>query len=167
MINPSEPTSTPTSSNTIAMTAAAIGLVSAILSGTVGFEHAKSAYEASTGGSANFNDYVTVSRAFWDGLPIAAVCAASSGLVAYGIHLGGGWYYGGAGLVMLAASSFGASVDPYRHLAAYQAAVTSGATSTSGLLDVFVSVYGPTASILAAVAGTGAGIAIAIKAREM
>ena len=69
-----------TSSNAIALSSAGIGLVTAIFYSNVGFDHAKSAYEAATGGSAGLSDYVTVGTAFWDGLPIAAAIAVIVGM---------------------------------------------------------------------------------------
>ena len=44
----------PSASNGIALASAAIGGVSALLSGSFGYSHAKSAYEAATGSSAGF-----------------------------------------------------------------------------------------------------------------
>lgn len=153
-----------TSSNAIALSSAGIGLVTAVFYSNVGFEHAKSAYEAATGGSAGLSDYVTVGTAFWDGLPIAAAVAVIAGMLAAGHQVSAAMLRYGAGIVGLIALAIGASVDPAAHLVAYQATVSSGAKDTAGLFSVWLSVYGGLAAVLAAIAGVGVGYAVGVKA---
>ena len=77
----------PSASNGIALASAAIGGVSALLSGSFGYSHAKSAYEAATGSSAGFGDYITVASdtpslmAVWFATygPLAGFCGAIAG----------------------------------------------------------------------------------------
>jgi hypothetical protein len=154
------------SSNTIALTAAAIGFVSAIASGTLGFDHAKSAYDAALGGTAGFDDYVTVGNAFWDAVPVGAAFAVTAGLLAYGVQLSAAYYRFGAGIVAVGASALGASLDAPKHLQGYLAVTNSGASDTATVLSVFWQVYGGLAWILAAIAGLGIGIAIGTKAAD-
>jgi hypothetical protein len=154
-------------SNGIALAAAAIGGFSAILSGSLGYGHAKSAYEAATGGTAGLDDYITVARAFWDTVPIAAAVALVVGLLAAGQAVTMPMLRYGAGGFGVLALTAGASLDPARHLAAYHATVMSGATDTPSLMTVWLTTYGPFAGLFGAIAGAGVGYAIGTKWAEV
>lgn len=156
----------PSASNSIALASAAIGGVSALLSGSFGYSHAKSAYEAATGSSAEFEDYITVARAFWDTVPIAVAVAVVVGLLAAGQAVTAAMLRYGAGLCGVAALAAGASLDPGRHLTAYHATVFSGASDTPSLMAVWFATYGPLAGFCGAIAGAGVGYAVGTKWAE-
>ena len=153
-------------SNVIAWTSAAIGVVSGLAAGTLGYENAKDVYQAANHGTAGLSDYITVGKAFWDAVPIAAIFAVTCGMLVYGVYLNPAYWRSGAGLVMLGAGYFGSQVDAPRHLQAYEAVVRSGAHDSAGMLTAFVLAYGLLASILAAIAGVGVGVAIGTWAKE-
>jgi hypothetical protein len=145
-------------SNAIALSAAGIGLVSALAAGTAGYSHAKSVWEAANGGTAGLSEYITVGRAFWDALPIAAAVAVIVGMLAAGQYVSPAMLRWGAGLVGLLALAIGSQVDP-QHLVVYNEAVSSGASDTAGLMQLWFNAYGLLAGVLAVIAGIGAGYA--------
>jgi len=147
--------------NAIALASAGIGLVSGIASGSVGYSHAKSAYEAASGSTAGFSDYITVGIAFWDGLPIAIAIAFMVAVMTYGAW--GPGTFGLAGVIAVVGLAVASQVSP-AHLDAYERTVIGG--NTTSLLSQWGTIYGPLASFLALIAGAGVGFAVGIMAKN-
>lgn len=147
------------SSNAISLAAAAIGIVSGVASGALGYEHAKSAWQAATGGTAGLSGYVDVGQAFWDAVPIAASVALVVGLLAAGQVVNPGILRFGAGIFGVLVLALASQYDP-NHLAVYQRTVASGESDTLGLLQLWMTAYGPLAGVLACIAGIGVGYAV-------
>jgi hypothetical protein len=156
----------PSPENSIAIASAAIGIISAIAGGSLGYDHAKSAYVAVHGSAAGFSDYLEVGQAFWDALPISAAVAVIVGLLAAGQRVSEAMFRYGAGLVGVAALAIGSNVDPARHLVAYQRTVLLNTPDSVRLLEVWLEVYGPLAGILGAIGGAGIGYAVGTKVAE-
>jgi len=156
----------PTSDNGIAITAAVIGVISALASGSVGYENAKSVYKAAKGSAAGFNDYIEVGQAFWDALPISAAVAVIVGMLAAGQTVSSGMLRVGAGLVGLATLAIGSALDPSTHLVAYQRTLGANSVDSARFLALWFEIYGPWAGLLGVIGGTGVGYAVGTKVAE-
>lgn len=146
-------------SHSITVAAASIGAVSALASGTFGYQHAKSVYEAAQGTNAGLADYITVAQSFWDGLPVAVAVCLVVGFVSYGVWNPGLPYL--AVLVAVVVLGYAGSVDP-AHLVAYQRTVASGVNTPTGLMGLWFATYGALAATCAVIAGVGVGHAAGV-----
>lgn len=156
----------PSSGNVVAVTAAVIGAVSAFLSSTLGVSHAKRLYDAARGGTAGFEDYIDVGRAFWDVVPIGLMFAVTAGLLTARVQLTAVYLRFGAAAVGAVGLWVGAAVDPARHLDRFLAITASSAHDTPSFLGACYLAYGGASCILAAIAGVGLGVAAVLFARE-
>lgn len=137
---------------------AAIGLITAYASGQVGFSHAKSIYDAFNGGTAGFDDYLTVATAYWHALPIGCIFAVFAWLVARGTPISGPMLRNLAGLVGIPAAMVGAFVDAPKSIEALYAMEHAHGSDSVSILTALGAVYGPLAATLATIAGMSVGV---------